>query len=63
MSRVINFDKGSKRRIRQIRWTRLELFSVVLLTVLLLTLCLFFVLWEASHGSAQSWAPQVEEKR
>lgn len=61
--RVINFDKGSKRRIRQIRWTRFELFSIVLLTVLLLTFCLLFGLWEASHGSAQSWAPQLQEKR
>jgi hypothetical protein len=34
-----------------------------LLTVLLLTFCLLFGLWEASHGSAQSWAPQLQEKR
>jgi len=62
MSRVINFDKGSKRRIQQIRWSRFEIFTAVLLCVIVLSLGLLFVLWEASHDSVQSWVHQVEER-
>jgi hypothetical protein len=47
--RVINFDRGSKRRLRQIRWTLRERTSVVLLFLILLALCILYVLWDLSH--------------
>jgi|HubBroStandDraft_2_1064218.scaffolds.fasta_scaffold467017_1 hypothetical protein len=34
MSKVITFDKGSKRRLKQIRWKLFEIFSLVLLAIL-----------------------------
>jgi preprotein translocase subunit SecE len=47
--RVINFDRGSKRRLRQIRWTSRERTSVALLFLFLLALCMLFVLWNLSQ--------------
>ena len=47
--RVINFDRGSKRRLRQIRWTSRERASIVLLFSFLLALCILYVLWDISH--------------
>lgn len=49
MSRVINFDKGSKRRLRQVRWKRHEVASAILLFVILTVLCLWLALREAAH--------------
>ncbi len=46
MARVINFDKGSKRRLRQVRWKRREIVSAVLLFLILMALCLWFALHE-----------------
>ncbi len=47
--RVINFDRGSKRRLRQIRWTLREQTSVVLLFLFLLALCTLYLLWDLSY--------------
>jgi hypothetical protein len=47
--RVINFPRGSKRRLRQIRWTWRERTSVALLLLFLLALCTLYVLWDLSH--------------
>jgi hypothetical protein len=47
--RVINFPRGSKRRLRQIRWTSRERTSVVLLFLFLLALCILYVLWDLNH--------------
>jgi hypothetical protein len=59
MSRVINFDKGSKRRIKQIRWNHLEIASAVLLSLTMIILCMFFALWEPSDSLAQPQTPQI----
>jgi hypothetical protein len=61
--RVINFDKGSKRRLRVIRWTPTEIFSAVLLSVVVLILLGFVLLWEVAEYSPQSQTPQAEEWR
>jgi preprotein translocase subunit SecE len=47
--RVINFDRGSKRRLRQIRWTSRERTSLALLFLFLLALYMLFVLWDLGH--------------
>lgn len=47
--RVINFDQGSKRRLRQIRWTSRERTSVVLLSLVLLALCMLVEIWYVVH--------------
>ena len=47
--RVITFDRGSKRRLRQIRWTWRERASLALLFLFLLALCAFYVLSDLSH--------------
>ena len=44
--RVITFDRGSKRRLRQIRWTLRERATLVLLFFLLLALCILYVRWD-----------------
>jgi ABC-type uncharacterized transport system permease subunit len=63
MSRVISFDKGSKRRIKQIRWNQVEITSAVLLSLVLIFLCLFFAIWESFDDSVESQAHQVRERR
>jgi hypothetical protein len=63
MSRVINFDKGSKRRIKQIRWSQFEATSAVVLALTLITLCLFFAIWECSDYSDQSQSPAFRDRR
>jgi hypothetical protein len=63
MSRVINFDRGSKRRIKEIRWNQFEITSAVLLTIVLVVLCVFFAIWGPSDWPIQSHAPQLRERR
>jgi NhaP-type Na+/H+ or K+/H+ antiporter len=60
MSRVISFDKGSKRRIKQIRWKIREILSVVLLSLIITVLGVLLAVWEVSHYSAKPKSPQVE---
>jgi hypothetical protein len=62
MSRVITFDKGSKRRMRQIRWKLGEVISLVALSLIVLVLCILLVLWEGSHYSEQPKPHHVEAK-
>jgi len=63
MSRVISFDKGSKRRIKQIRWNQFEATSAVVLAVILISLCLFFAIWGPSDYSDQSQNPAFRDRR
>jgi hypothetical protein len=60
--RVITFDKGSKRRMKQIRWNLREIISVVVLSLIVLALGVFLALWEVSHYSAEPKAPHVVAK-
>jgi cytoskeletal protein RodZ len=61
MSRVINFDKGSKRRIREVRWRSTEIVSAVLLSLALIVLGVLLGSWEVSHYSAPPKSPQVSQ--
>ena len=60
MAKIITFDKGSKRRIRQIRWTRLEIGSAILLSLVLAFVCVVVLLLELSHESDESRTPPVK---
>lgn len=62
MSRVITFDKGSKRRMNQIRWKLREVISVFALTLIVLGLCVLLGLWEVSHYSAEPKIPHVQAR-
>ena len=46
--RVITFERGSKRRLRQIRWTWRERTGITLLCLFLLALCILYMRWELS---------------
>ena len=66
MSKVITFDKGSKRRMKQIRWKLRDLIIAVLVSLIVLGLGVMFALWEVSHYEPYSdapKAPQVEAPR
>ena len=47
--RVITLDRGSKRRLRQIRWTWRERTSLALLILFLLALCILYLHSDLSH--------------
>jgi len=49
MPKVITFDRGSKRRLRQIRWKLFEIFSLALLAILVFAMSLLVMLWELRH--------------
>jgi len=49
MPKVITFDKGSKRRLKQIRWKLFEIFSLMLLAILVFAMGLLVMLWELRH--------------
>jgi hypothetical protein len=61
MSRVINFDKGSKRRIQEVRWSLTEIVSAVLLSLVLIVLGVLLGAWEVSHYHAPPKAPQISQ--
>jgi hypothetical protein len=49
MSKVITFDKGSKRRLKQIRWKLIEIFTLALFAILIFATSLFVLMWELQH--------------
>jgi hypothetical protein len=49
MSKVITFDKGSKRRLAQIRWKLFELFSLALFAIFAFAMSLLIMWWELRH--------------
>jgi hypothetical protein len=49
MSRAMYFDKGSKRRVRQIRWRRLELATAILFALGATILSIYLALWMSTH--------------
>jgi hypothetical protein len=49
VSRIINQDKGSKRRVRRIRWTRGEIVTAVLLLLVLAAEAILVALWVMGH--------------
>lgn len=49
MSRMINQNRGSKRRVRRIRWTHGEIVTAVLLLLVLATEAILVSLWLMGH--------------
>jgi hypothetical protein len=49
MPKVITLDKGSKRRLKQIRWKLVEIFSLMLLAILGFAVCILVLLWQLDH--------------
>jgi hypothetical protein len=47
--KVITFDKGSKRRLNEIRWKLIEVFSLALLAVFLIAIGMAILFWELQH--------------
>lgn len=63
MSRVITLDRGSKRRMRQIRWTFGEVLSAVFLSLIVLGLCALVEIRELVHHSVEPQAPSLKALR
>lgn len=63
MLRVISFDKGSKRRLRQVRWRPFEKVSAAVLLLILSILCVLVALCDLSGYSHQSDEPRLEHQR
>ena len=61
--RVINFDKGSKKQLQKIRWTRAEIVSLVLLTSILSVACIWAAFWYASNVSDEPQTPSLVIRR
>jgi len=49
MRKVITFDKGSTRRLKQIRWKLIEIFTLALLAIFMFATSLFVLMWELQH--------------
>ena len=60
---VINFDKGSKQRMRQIRWKYAEILSLILLFLLAVAITTFGGLWLVSHDSDEPPTPHLQDQR
>ncbi len=64
MAKVITFDKGSKRRLNEIRWRLAEIVSLALLSVLMIAAVAFAILWEMHQEhpySEPTKDPQIRE--
>ena len=59
MPRVITFDRGSKRRLKKIRWKIHEIVSAVLLSLILSLLGVLYAVWEVSQSSVETRTHQV----
>ncbi len=46
MSKVITLGKGSKRRLNQIRWKRIDVFGLALLAAVALAIVFLGILWD-----------------
>ena len=64
MVKVITLDKGSKRRLKQIRWKLAEIVSLALLSVLMIAAVAVAILWEMHRErpySEPTKDPQIRE--
>jgi hypothetical protein len=50
VSRLVNQDKGSKRRVRRVRWTRGEIVTALLLFLVLAMETTMVTLWLIGHS-------------
>ena len=63
MMQVINFDKGSKRRLREMRWKFGEIIIGTLILLLMIATTVLAGLWAASLDSDEPLRPSLEIKR
>jgi hypothetical protein len=49
VSWLIFQGKGSKRRVRQVRWKRSEIIKLILIAVAIAVFSVWLALWVASH--------------
>ena len=63
MRKVISFDKGSKKRLQKIRWTRAEIVSAVLFACFMIAVCFGALKWSLSHESDEPQTPSLVIKR
>ena len=61
--KVISFDKGSKKQLQRIRWSRSEITSAVLLTLILSVACIWVAFWYAANFSDEPKTPSLEIRR
>ena len=64
MVKVITLDKGSKRRLKQIRWRAGEILSLALLSLLMIAAVALAILWEMHREhplSEPTKNPQIRE--
>jgi len=65
MRKIITFDKGSKRRLKQIRWKLGEILSLALFSLLMIAAGALAILWEMRHEyplSEPTKDPQIREE-
>lgn len=63
MMQVVNFDKGSKRRLREMRWKLGEIIIGTLILLLMIATTVLAGLWAASLYSDGPRRPSLEIKR
>ncbi len=61
--KVITLDKGSKKKLQKIRWTRSEIASAALLTFVMIVACIWAAFWYSSHYSDEPETPSLVIKR
>jgi hypothetical protein len=64
MPKVIKFDKGSKRRLKQIRWKLAEFVTLTFLALLIIAASALAVVWEIHREhpySAPTRDPQIRD--
>jgi hypothetical protein len=61
--KVITFDKGSKKQLQKIRWTRAEILSAVLLACTMIAVCIGALMWFSYHDSDEPHTPSLEIRR
>jgi hypothetical protein len=63
MRKIITFDKGSKKKLQTIRWTRSEIVSGLLLACLMIAACFAALMWSLSDESDEPQTPSLVIKR
>lgn len=61
--KVIILNRGSKRRLRQIRWKITEVISLALLTIMVSAILVVYVLWEVHRQDPYSVPPKDPQIR
>lgn len=61
--KVITLDKGSKKQLQKIRWTRGEIVSAVFLACIMIATSFGVLMWFLAHESDESHTPSLVIKR